>query len=499
MTVPSRKQSLTSSTLWLMTAKGLGFVLGVAVPLLMARRFDKVGLGHYRQIFQLIATAGAVLPFGFGMSAFYFFPRESSRRPAVCLNILLVCGGVGLLAGAALLLFPMLLPWFFSEPALLRYAPAVALLIPLWILGGLLEVFPVVNQEFRLATLFIIVSQFIRAGSIFFAALIFNTVGAILVAAISHALLQTLAVLFYLKVRQPGFSRSFDWKLLRTQLLYAAPLGFAGVLYAFQSDLHDYVVSRQFGAAVFAVYSIGCVDLPLIGILLESASSVMIGRVSELQAGNQTGEIIALTARVARKLSLVFFPVYAFLMVTGRELITLLYTARYLDSWPIFAVNCTILLLIPILLDPLCRAYPAHMPLFIKVRVALFILMGAALWFLVGRFGPIAAISIVIARLAIENVFGFFYYGRILGMKRRDLRQFGPMIRIALCSAVAGVAAFGVRQAIVGSRPIVILVLCGGVFCAVYGIGLLVMDIPTPEERQSVIQKFSHKKVTRIL
>ena len=302
----------------------------------------------------------------------------------------------------------------------------MAVLVPLWIIAGLLETFPVVNQEFRLATVFIVGSQLTRAALMLSSLAIFSTVRAMILAAIIHSLLQTCALFWYLEIRLPRFWRAFDWELLVSQIRYAAPLGVAGALYAFQSDLHDYVVSRRFGTAIFAVYSIGCADLPLIGILLESAASVMIGRVSELQLANNTEEIIAVTARVARKLSAVFFPVYAFLMVTGRELITVMYTAKFLDAWPIFAVNCTILLLIPILLDPICRAYPAMMPLFVRVRVILFIAMIVALWFFVGRFGPVAAIAIVVCRLAVENVFGTIYYGRALGMTRRGSGPLRP-------------------------------------------------------------------------
>jgi len=458
--------------------------LGLAFPLLMARRLAKVELGHYNQIFQIASTLCGVLPFGFGMTAFYFFPRESGRRGAVCLNILLVCGGIGLAAGTVLICFPSILPLIFREPALYRYSPEVATLIPLWIVGGLLEMFPVANQEFRLASVLIVGLQLTRAILMLSATVVFGSVGAIVLAAEINACLQVLTLFWYLETRLPGFWRKVDRGLLRAQLRYAAPMGLAGMLYVFQGDLHNYFVSRTFGAAVFAVYSIGCVDLPIIGILCDSANSVLFRRVSELQLANQFGEIIAVTARAARNLSLVFFPVYAFLMVAGRELITLVYTEKYRDSWPIFRINCTVFLLSTILLDPICRAFPSRMAVFVKVRAALFIAMGAALWLFVGRFGPVAAIAIVMGRMAVENTFGAVYYGRVLGMARRDLRQFSPMIRIATGSAAAGAVAMVVRRALTGSRPIAVLLVCGVVFCAVYLTALFVLRVPTPEERE---------------
>jgi hypothetical protein len=128
------------------------------------------------------------------------------------------------------------------------------------------------------------------------------------------------------------------------------------------------------------------------------------------------------------------------------------------------------------------------MPLVVKVRVVLFVGMAVALWLLLGRFGAVAAITIVVCRSAIESVFGIIYYGHVLGMTRRDLGQFSPLIRIAIGSAAAGLVAMLVRQALAGSRPIVMVLVCGTAFCAVYAAAILIMRVPTREERRSVVR-----------
>ena len=93
------------------------------------------------------------------------------------------------------------------------------------------------------------------------------------------------------------------------------------------------------------------------GLIQEATNSVLITRVSLLQKRSEYREIVLLMARAARKLAAVYFPVYVFLMVAGREFIRLLFTARFADSWPIFAINLTLLPLGIILLDPLYRAF----------------------------------------------------------------------------------------------------------------------------------------------
>src|SRR4029077_17225884 len=113
-------------------------------------------------------------------------------------------------------------------------------------------------------------------------------------AATLQGILQTIVLLVYLQSRFPNFWRGFQWSFLRHQLSYALPFGFSGLLYTMQNDLHNYVVANQFSADMFAVYSIGCFQLPLIGIMSESVTSVMIPRVSALQKNQERDEILQL-------------------------------------------------------------------------------------------------------------------------------------------------------------------------------------------------------------
>ncbi len=107
-------------------------------------------------------------------------------------------------------------------------------------------------------------------------------------------------------------------------------LDFAGLLYTIQTDLHNYFVSNRFSAATFAVYSIGVAQLPLVGILRESVSSVILPRISYLQEQGQAREIRRCCWRTLFvSLPSVYLPIYAFLMVTGREFLTLMFTSAY--------------------------------------------------------------------------------------------------------------------------------------------------------------------------
>ncbi|HEV2706423.1 MAG TPA: oligosaccharide flippase family protein [Pyrinomonadaceae bacterium] len=485
-----KEGSLTARTFWLMSAKTLAFAFAFALPVLLTRRLSQTEYGLFKQVFLVVTTAVAVLPLGFSMSAYYYLAREHDerRRGSIIFNILLFSGAVGGAACLALVARPDLLTIVFKEPALASYAPLVGLVILLWLFSSFLEVVAVANQEMRLATLFIVGAQLTKTLLMLAAALVYDSVEALIYAALAQGALQTLVLCLYLRTRFPGFWRGFDLATLRAQAAYAMPFGAAGLLYSLLMDLHNYFVSHRFDAATFAVYSVGVAQLPLVGILRESVGTVMIPRVSQLQKRGETREIVVLLARAMRKLAAVYLPLYALLMVVGREFLTVLFTEAYAASWPVFAVNLTLLPLSILEFDAVIRAYAEHKYFMLKLRVVLFALLVVALWFGVLRFGLVGAIAVVVAINLVERAATSLKFGRVIGIRAGDVLMLIDVGKLALASALAAVAAFVTRAMVVqgGVRPLFVLVVTGSVFAVVYLAAVWLLGVPDDDERASL-------------
>lgn len=482
-----RGASLTARASWLLVAKCLAFAFSFLLPLLLVRRLSQVEFGLYKQVFLVVGTAVGLLPLGFGLSAYYFLPRaeDAAARGRAVFNILLFhlfAGGGGALA---LALFPELLGAVFNDPALTSYAPLVGVVILFWTFSSFLETVAVANQETALATLFIIGANLTKAASMLAAALAFGTVRSLVYAAIIHSATQSVILLAYVGLRFRGFWRGWDWPTLRAQLSYALPFGAAGLLFIAQTDLHSYFVSHEFGPAAFAVYAVGCFQLPLVGILSESVSSVLIPRVSLLQKQGERREILLLTARVIRKLAFVFFPVYAFLLVTGREFIVLLFTRQYLESWPVFAVNLTLVPVCVILFDPIVRAYAAERYFLLRLRLVLTALMVAVFWFWTAQLGLVGMISVVVAVGIVERLAVSYRAAKVVGFGVRDFALLADVGKLALATVAAAAAAALTRLAVLGARPIWVLTACGVAFMLVYVGTLLLLGVPSSDERDS--------------
>ena len=494
-----KRLSLTVRTVWLVFGKTLAFAFSFALPLLLVRRLSQQDFGLYKQVFLVIGTAINILPLGFGMSAFYFLPR-GEKHGQIVLNVLLFNGVIGSLACAALIIRPGILAAVFNGSELAEFAPLIAVVILLWVTSSFLEIVAVAHQEPSLATIFIVCAQLSKTTLLLAAAVLTGSVRALLYAAAAQGILQTAILLVYLRSRFHGFWRRFDWETMKSQLSYALPLGIASVILQLQSDLDNYFVSHKFGAASYAVYAIGCFNLPLMMILSESVGSVMIPRVSQLQKVGGHREIIELVARMMRKLSAVYFPVYALLLLTGPQFITILFTSRYLASWPIFAINLT---LVPLSIvtsgcDPVLRAYAEHRYYLIKVRIMALAVLVLCLWEGLRLFGMLGAISVVIGVSLIERVVTASKVASILKLRTADFRLFGDIGKLAVATLIAAAVTAAVKTFALGANPFVVFAGSAATLSIVYVASINLLRVLTPGEISIVRRQLGRLRRFRI-
>ncbi len=204
------------------------------------------------------------------------------------------------------------------------------------------------------------------------------------------------------------------------------------------------------------------------GLIQEATNSVLITRVSILQKRGERREIILLVARAARKLAAVYFPVYVFLMVAGREFIRVLFTPRFADSWPIFAVNLTLLPLGIVLLDPLYRAYEHERYFLLRLRLVLAAVVILTLWRFTARLGLLGVIEVVVLTAIVERSVMALHFGRLLGVTARDAVLLRDIGKLALAAMAAGVMADVIRLLLVRESAFAVLAICGGAFAVVY-------------------------------
>lgn len=434
--------SLKTQSALLFLAKSISFLSAFALPLLVVRFLSKGEIGTYRQAFLIVANASAILPFGLPITALYFLPREPENRNQAIQNILLFSFLTGAVFFLLLLCFPDLLVRILTNENLEPLAPLIGITVWLWVFSSSLEFIAIANQETRIATLFIIISQLTKTSLMILALVLFASVKAMLYAAIVQGLLQTFALILYLKRRFKLLGEKPSFTFLRRHLEYAIPLGFSGLLWILQNDLHNYFVSYHFGAEKFAIYAYGCFQIPLVMILRESVASVLIPKISQLQAHGDKAEIVRLTTKSMQKLALFYFPIYVFLLITADVFIVTLFTEKFDASVPIFLVNLTLLPLEILLIDPIIRAYKELGNLLLKVRVISITTLIFVLYTAIQHLELTQIITIVVLLSLTEKLFFALIVAKRIDFRREHIKLLLPITKTALSCLISGVALF---------------------------------------------------------
>ena len=307
-------------------------------------------------------------------------------------------------------------------------------------------------QDVRASTAFIVLAQFSKTALLMGAAALVGTVQALVVAALFQGVVQITVMVLYLRRRFPGFWRAFDWPLLRRQGAYALPLGMSSLVIQLQDTFHHLFVSNAFGPAGYAIYSVGVTQLPLVGILRESAGAVMLPRINQLESENGRLEILDLVARAARKLALVYFPLSAFLLVAGHEVVIFLFTRQYEASWPIFAIAVSILPMNAIVLDPVTRAHSERF-FFLRLRLIVLAVLTTVLALYAPELGLVGVMAAVFTAISTIWLVGVWRMARLLEVGRTELRAFRPVGWIAVSALAAAAVAAVVRTMVIGGRP----------------------------------------------
>ena len=156
---------------------------------------------------------------------------------------------------------------------------------------------------------------------------------------------------------------------LKQHLMYAAPFGAAMLLSIPQQYAHQYAVGAAVTPELFAIYAVGCFQLPLVDLLYTPTSEVLMVRVGELEREGRVREAIHAFKEASARLSYAFLPMAAFLFVAAPEFITALFTRKFIGAVPIFRISVLAVAMSAFPMDGLLRARNETRYLFVAYLV----------------------------------------------------------------------------------------------------------------------------------
>jgi O-antigen/teichoic acid export membrane protein len=454
--------------LTIMAGRTVGYAVLFLLPLVLVRVFDQQQFGTYKQVFLLYGTILNLAQIGMSESLFYFLPGASNDAGRYVGNSLLVLGAIGLVLGAALYAGGDVVAQVMNNPALAPLMPLLSVYFVLMLASYVLEIVMTARHQYALAAASYGISDVARALLIVAPVLVFRTVESLFYGAIVFAALRLGGTLWYCW-RQFGAALRPHRALLLRQAAYSLPFAFYVIFATGQESLHQYFVSSWFDAATFAIYSVGCLQVPLVDVVSSSVVNVMmVGMVQALREGRESA-VVAMWHDSARKLALLFYPLVALLIVTAHDIITFLFTPAYAASVPIFRAWSIAILFAAIPMDGLLRVY-AQTPFLLVINVVRLAIVAAGMYWFVSVFGLLGAVYVTLVAMAAGKALG------LLRMRRSwqgGVAALLPWRQLGLIAGMAAAAAMPAwwLTAHVEAHPLARLLLSA----LVYGIGYTVL------------------------
>jgi O-antigen/teichoic acid export membrane protein len=322
--------------------------------MVLARVLVPAEYGTFKQAWLVAQTLALLLPLGMTQSLYYFVPRDPARSDRYVAQVVWFHLAAGAAAAAVIVLAGPLLGEKLRNPELARLAPWIAALAGLQLAGAPLDVAWNAAGRIGAAGLARVSTDVGRGAAMLAGAALGGGVEGVLQGiAAAHALrfLVSTAALW----RGHGLAGSRE--ALRRQLAYALPFGLAFVLIVPQQQFHHYAVAAAVTPALFAIYSVGTFQLPVVDILYTPVSELLqIGLAQHEGAGLPPRAGLALFHEAVLQLSFAFLPLAGLLALAAPELIELLFSARYLDAAPIFRLAVLSVVLAALPLDGVMRA-----------------------------------------------------------------------------------------------------------------------------------------------
>ncbi len=477
---PTTEQSTFKPALMLMTGRALAFAVTFFVPAVLARVFSQTEFGTYKQFVLITYTLYSLGQFGLAECLFYFLPANPGRGGRYAFNSLVMLGLMGVLFSSVLISNAGRVAHWLHNEQLTNYIPISGVYLIFMLMGTVLEITMITRKNFRLATGTYVVSDILRAAFLIFPALIARNLEWTFIGAATFCALRVAAILGYFRVEFGGDLR-FDIRVLREQLGYALPFFCSVIIQIIQQNYHQYAVSWHFDAATFAIYSVGCLQIPLVDFMATPASNVMMVQMGEDLREKRDSRLLAVWHDTTRKLAFLFFPFVGLLVVNAYALITLLFTTSYSASVPIFMVWSLSILFATFQTDGVLRTFAENRWLFIINVTKLTMVLAFMNWFL-STFYLIGAVFVTLGGMLVSKTMALVRIKSLLHASVGELlpwKSLGSILMISMISAVPSV----IINAKLGLPSLLLLPVSGMAYMATYSVLVLALGLLTDEEK----------------
>ena len=461
--------SNSRQAMWVAVGQFSAFAIGIISPMILSRYFSKGDYGTYKQVMYVYNTLLIVFTLGSPKAYSYFIPRVSlpeskdvirkiSRLFAILglfLSLLLFCGASAI---ADLLHNPDL------ELAIKWFSPTPLLLLPVMGIEGILASYKKAKHIalftlcMRVFTLLFTILPVITFNGTYIHSIIGFDIASLLTCIFSY-------YLKYLPTRGIELQRAtVSYKEI---FAFSLPLLSASLWIMLFQSTNQFFISRYYGNEVFAEFSNGFMEFPIIPMVVNSVATILAPLFAGMAVKNKMS-IGDIWNSALNKTIKIIYPVTIYCILFSNIVMTCFYGKMYSTSGIFFSIKNIegFFSVIPF--------YPILMALgktkeYSRVHMVIAFLLLPLEFFIVKLGLPVYTIGLAYVLCSLGKVIlQFAVVGRSVEMPASVLIPYKAMIKVALVSVFASIIPLVLSRYISELNEWLLLIITVSLFCIIY-------------------------------
>lgn len=310
----------------------VGTVFQFFIPVLIVRLISQEDFGVFRQ-FQLVAgTFSSLLSMSYASSLYYFFPiadDEGKKRIIQQTQLLFLIN---------IIIF-LLIFYSFGDAILaklnfkdfIEFKGYIVLYLSFTLLSSFILTVFTLEKNTLLNKIFPPLERIVKFISFVIAILLIPGFKGPIIGLIVFSIARLIYTIIHTyKYFKPVFK--IKASLLRQQLYYSIPFGFALILNTFSATFDKFYINQYISPSEYAVYSLAFLNIPILGQFFQSVHNVVVPEISKAMSNNDIPKATLLWQKTIEKTSSVTIPAVFLFWILANELITVLYTIEYIEA-----------------------------------------------------------------------------------------------------------------------------------------------------------------------
>jgi O-antigen/teichoic acid export membrane protein len=414
--------------------------ISLFIPIVLVRVLVPSEYGDYRLFWLLASSVALLVPMGMSRSLLFFLPRSEQAEQSYFVGQTLFYLAVVTLPVAIILSSGA--AWLPSRVSGLTDRDwLLGAFVFLWVVSSLVMTLPNADRDIRWQARATIGLALTRGGLVLGTAIMTSSLQALFVALLVFSIIQFLLLIYYILGRHRQVLRRPKRSLFVRQLGYALPFGISGILAQGRNYVEQWIVVALFAPAALAEISIALSLSGALQILRQSVGNVLIPKMSRAQAEGDKARSLELNNRGNIAISLLMFPIAAFICVFANPIIDLLFTAQYESAVPVLRVYTLSMILMSVELATVLTIYEQGR-FVAKVSAAALVISATVSYFGATLYGlPGVAAGGVVGTL-FTRLINYNRAASLLGVRFANLQDWRTLAKTLIAAIVSSIVAY---------------------------------------------------------